>query len=613
MSRKQKRMLKRIVLAAVLFVAALLLPVDGWLRFAIFMPAYLMVGYDVLIKAGKNILNGRLFDENFLMALATIGALVIKEYPEAVAVMLFYQIGELFQSVAVGKSRKSIAALMDIKPDFANVYKEGQLVEVFPEEVNIGDIILVKPGEKVPLDGVVVEGSTMVNTVAITGESVPVEKCEGQLLVSGCVNMTGAVKIKVNSLYKDSTVAKILELVENSYEKKSKADAFITRFARYYTPFVVFMAIALVVLGPIITNSSLSMWIERALIFLVVSCPCALVISVPLSFFAGIGCGAKEGILIKGSNYLESLAAIDTMVMDKTGTLTKGNFKVSKISVISGENYNKEDILYYAAMVEYYSNHPIAKAITTEYGKDIDEGRIENVKEHSGFGIEAIVDKKHICAGNERFMKKLNLKVEDLDKSGSIVYIAIDGKYEGYILVEDEIKNESKKAIAMLKKLSINSIVILTGDKYPVAKNVADALGITTFYAELLPANKVEKVEEMLKNNKKVAFVGDGINDAPVLARADIGIAMGAMGSDAAIEAADIVLMDDNPIKLATAIKISKKTMNIVRQNIIFALGIKAVVMILGALGIANMWLAVFADVGVMVIAILNAMRTFKI
>ncbi|MBE5963401.1 MAG: cadmium-translocating P-type ATPase [Lachnospira sp.] len=610
MSKKHKKVLYRIIISLLLFVIVSLLPTAGWVRLISFLVPYLIVGYDVLKKALGNIFHGRLFDENFLMALATVGAFIIAEYAEGVAVMLFYQVGELFQSIAVGKSRKSIAALMDIKPESANVYRDGELVEVFPEDLLIGEIVLVKPGEKVPVDGSIVEGTTSVSTLALTGESLPCDKKTGESIISGTINLTSAIKVKVESLYEDSTVAKILDLVENSYDKKAKVDNFISRFAKYYTPFVVIAALLLAVLGPIISGGNISEWVSRALIFLVVSCPCALVISVPLSFFAGIGCASRKGVLIKGSNYLEALSQIDTIVFDKTGTLTKGNFKVVEINPT---NISKEALLEYAAYVESYSNHPIAESIVREYGKDAPSLNVSDVKEIAGQGISALVDGKRIYAGNEKLMKGINVAYERPSKEGSVVYVVMDEKYLGNIIIADEIKEDSKNAIDMLKNISIKDIVMLTGDKREVANEIGNSLGIKNIFAELLPNQKVEKVEELLSNGAKLAFAGDGINDAPVLARADVGIAMGAMGSDAAIEAADVVLMDDNPTKIATAVRISKKTMRIVKQNIWFALITKGLVMVLGAMGMANMWFAVFADVGVMVIAILNAMRTMKI
>ena len=610
MSKKHKKVLYRIIISLLLFVIVLLLPTAGWVRLISFLVPYLIVGYDVLKKALGNIFHGRLFDENFLMALATVGAFIIAEYAEGVAVMLFYQVGELFQSIAVGKSRKSIAALMDIKPESANVYRDGELVEVFPEDLLIGEIVLVKPGEKVPVDGSIVEGTTSVSTLALTGESLPCDKKAGESIISGTINLTSAIKVKVESLYEDSTVAKILDLVENSYDKKAKVDNFISRFAKYYTPFVVIAALLLAVLGPIISGGNISEWVSRALIFLVVSCPCALVISVPLSFFAGIGCASRKGVLIKGSNYLEALSQIDTIVFDKTGTLTKGNFKVVEINPT---NISKEALLEYAAYVESYSNHPIAESIVREYGKDAPSLNVSDVKEIAGQGISALVDGKRIYAGNEKLMKGINVAYERPSKEGSVVYVVMDEKYLGNIIIADEIKEDSKNAIDMLKNISIKDIVMLTGDKREVANEIGNSLGIKNIFAELLPNQKVEKVEELLSNGAKLAFAGDGINDAPVLARAEVGIAMGAMGSDAAIEAADVVLMDDNPLKIATAVRISKKTMRIVKQNIWFALITKGLVMVLGAMGMANMWFAVFADVGVMVIAILNAMRTMKI
>ncbi|MBQ2775836.1 MAG: cadmium-translocating P-type ATPase [Clostridia bacterium] len=606
MSRKQKKVLVRIIVAAALCTVALMLPIDGLWKLLAFAVPYLIIGYDVLWGAIRNILHGQVFDEKFLMSVATIGAFAIKEYPEAAAVMLFYQIGELFQSIAVGKSRKSIAALMDIRPDYAVVTRDGEEITVSPEEVEIGEILIVKPGEKIPLDGEITDGHTTVNTAALTGESLPVDKAVGDKVISGSINLSGVIRLKAESRYEESTVSKILELVENAAEKKARAESFITRFARYYTPCVVIGAVLLAVVPPLFFSQDWSAWINRALIFLVVSCPCALVVSVPLSFFGGIGGASREGILIKGANYLEALSKIDTIVFDKTGTLTKGTFTVNEIHA---ENITKADLLSIAAAAESYSNHPVGESIIRAHGGKIDKNRIGEVKELAGMGLQANVDGKTYFVGNGALMDKVNADWQDCHLAGTVIHIAESNKYLGHIVINDEIKNDSKDAVLQLKSLGIKNTVMLTGDSESVAQNVGKAVGIDCIHSELLPAQKVEKVEELLSHGCKTAFVGDGINDAPVLSRADVGIAMGALGSDAAIESADIVLMDDKPSKLPRAIKIARKTMNIVRQNICFALAVKAIILILGAFGIANMWTAVFGDVGVMVLAILNAMR----
>lgn len=621
MTRKQKKMLTRIIVGAALLAAAVLIPYEGPWRFALFLPAYFTVGWDVLWRAAKNIAHGQVFDENFLMALATVGAFCTGffgegEYPEAVFVMLFYQVGELFQGYAVGKSRKSISSLMDLRPDFANIEREGQLIKADPEDVAVGDIIVVKPGEKVPLDGVVIEGSTTLNTAALTGESLPRSVAVGDGIPSGCVNLSGLVRVRVEKVFGESTVAKILDLVENSASKKAQTENFITRFARYYTPAVVIGALILAVVPPIFLGGWAD-WLQRALTFLVVSCPCALVISVPLSFFGGIGGASKQGILIKGGNYMEALAAADTVVFDKTGTLTRGVFSVTEIRPEKG---SAEELLELAALAESYSDHPISRSLKEAWGKDPEPGRVAHAEELSGRGVRVLVDGKTVCAGNRKLMEEAGADCPDyrgknaagMDGfAGTIVHIAVDGKYSGYIIISDQLKPDAKEAVAQLKARGVRT-VMLTGDGKAAGEAAAKALGIDQVWAELLPAGKVEKVEELLAcqpAKAKLAFVGDGINDAPVLSRADVGIAMGALGSDAAIEAADVVLMDDKPSKLAAAIRISRKTLGIVRQNIVFALGIKALVLVLTAFGLTGMWLAVFADVGVMVLAVLNATR----
>ena len=609
MSRRHKKRLIRIIAAAVLLVAAALVPVDGWLKAVIFLIPYFTVGYDVLWGAVRNIAHGQVFDEQFLMSIATIGAYASGEYLEAVAVMLLYQVGELFQGIAVGKSRKSISSLMDIRPDSATVLRDGEEIKVSPEEVFKGETIIVKPGEKIPLDGTVLTGETSVNTAALTGESMPRDIKEGNKVVSGSVNLTGVITVKTESVYSESTVAKILDLVENSSSKKAKAENFITRFAKYYTPAVVIAAVVLAVLPPLIIGGGWSDWLQRALNFLVVSCPCALVISVPLSFFSGIGGASKRGVLIKGSNYLEVLSKVETVVFDKTGTLTKGCFTVS---AIHPEKSDEAELLDVAAAAESYSNHPIAESIIAAHKGHIDPPRIGEVKEHAGMGIEAVIDGRTIFAGNSRLMDKVGAKWHNCHINGTVIHISEGSDYLGHIVITDEVKPDSKDAIAALKKLGITKTVMLTGDRREIGEAVGKELGLDEIHAELMPADKVTAVEKLISENKTLAFVGDGINDAPVLARADVGIAMGAMGSDAAIEAADIVLMDDKPSKLADAVKIARKTMAIVRQNIIFALAIKAAVLLLSAVGLANMWIAIFADVGVTIIAILNAMRAMN-
>ena len=608
-------MLLRIIIAAVLIVVFSLLPAEGYLRFVLFMIPYLVIGYDILKKAFKGILNKQVFDENFLMAVATVGAILLGDYSEGVAVMLFYQIGELFQSYAVGKSRRNISELMDIRPDYANIEKDGTLEQVDPDEVGIGTIIVVQPGEKVPIDGVITEGTSTLNTSALTGESLPRDAKAGDEVISGCINMTGLLKIRTTKEFGESTVSKILELVENSSSRKSKSENFISKFAKYYTPAVCYGALALAFIPPIVLlimgkPAMWGDWIYRALTFLVISCPCALVISIPLSFFAGIGGASNQGILVKGSNYLETLAQTKYVVFDKTGTMTQGVFEVSGIH---HNEMSDEKLLEYAALAECSSSHPISKSLQKAYGKPIDRNRVTDIEEISGNGVIAKVDGISVAAGNTKLMNRLGIAYQDCHHVGTVVHMAIDGKYAGHILISDIIKPHAKEAIAELKKAGISKTVMLTGDSKRVADQVAGELGIQEVYSELLPADKVSRVEELLnqKSEKdKLAFVGDGINDAPVLSRADIGIAMGALGSDAAIEAADIVLMDDDPLKISKAIKIARKCIRIVYENIYFAIGIKILCLILGALGIANMWVAIFADVGVMILAVLNAIRT---
>lgn len=616
MTKKEKTMLVRIAVSAVLLIAAVLVPYEGVWRFLLFFPAYFVIGWDVLWRAVRNIAHGQVFDENFLMALATVGAFCTGffgqgEYPEAVFVMLFYQVGELFQNYAVGRSRKSIAELMDIRPDYANVEREGKLVQVDPEEVAVGDVITVKAGERVPLDGVVLEGTSMVNTSALTGESVPREVRPGDDVISGCVNQSGLLRVRVTKVFGESTVAKILDLVENSSSKKARAESFITKFARYYTPVVVIGAAVLALVPPLFVGNWAG-WIEKALIFLVVSCPCALVISVPLSFFGGIGGASRQGILVKGGNYLEVLANTEMVVFDKTGTLTKGVFNVT---AIHPQECAKGSLLEMAALAESYSDHLISRSLKEAYGKEIDESRVGQVEELSGRGVCAQVDGKTVCAGNDKLMDSIGVKWRPCHHVGTIVHVAVDGQYLGHIVISDEVKDDAKQTVSALKAQGVRKTVMLTGDAKTVGEAVARDLGLDEVHTQLLPGEKVAKVEALLeqKSSKgKLAFVGDGINDAPVLSRADIGIAMGALGSDAAIEAADIVLMDDKPSKIALAMQISKRTLRIVRQNIVFALAVKIVVLALTPFGLSNMWEAVFADVGVMVIAILNASRALK-
>lgn len=619
MSEKQKKMLGRIIATLILFVVLLVLDKTGkfddinkWILFVIYLVPYIVIGYDIVFKAFRNISHGQVFDENFLMMIATFGAFGVGEYSEAVAVMLFYQVGELFQAYAVGKSRKSISDMMDICPEYANIETENGLEQVDPDDVEIGSIIVIKPGEKIPLDGVVVEGESFVDTAALTGESVPRKVSVGDEIISGCVNGSTTLKVKTTKEFDDSTVAKILELVENASSKKAHVENFITRFAKYYTPVVTIGAVALAIIPPLFFGGQWSDWIQRACIFLVISCPCALVISVPLGFFGGIGAASRIGILVKGSNYLEALAEMSTIVFDKTGTLTKGEFKVSGINAVG---CSEEELLEVAAYSESYSTHPIAESIKNAYGEKIDTSKLQNVEEIAGHGIHAQFAGKDVFIGNEKLMNKQNISYEKCDVIGTIIYVAINGKFAGSLVISDEIKEGAKEAIADMKHVGVKKTVMLSGDQKEIVEKVANELGIDEYHAQLLPADKVERVEKLLeqKNEKdKVAFVGDGINDAPVLTRADIGIAMGSMGSDAAIEAADVVLMDDDVTKIASVVKISRKTLSIVKQNIVFALGVKALVLILGAFGVANMWEAVFADVGVSVIAILNSMRTLK-
>lgn len=628
MSRKQKKMLVRIIVTAVLFAGLFVfekfVPITSRiLRLAVYMVPYLVISYDILKKAFKGIIKGQVFDENFLMAVASVGAVAIAvyengSYNEAVAVMLFYQIGELFQSYAVGKSRRSISELMDIRPDYANIEADGKIEQVDPDEVEVGSIIVVSAGEKIPIDGVIVEGSTTLDTAALTGESVPRNVKESDEVISGCINLTGTVRIRTTKPFGESTVSKILDLVENSSSKKSKSEQFISKFARIYTPAVCGGALALALLPPVVSliigkDAMWLTWIYRALTFLVISCPCALVISIPLSFFAGIGGASKEGVLVKGSNYLETLSKTKIVVFDKTGTMTKGNFEVTEIAPVGVEN---NELLRLAAYAESYSSHPISKSIKSAYGKEIDNAKISDVNEISGNGVLAVVDGKKVAAGNSKLMDKLGVEYTVCSKVGTVVYVAVDGKYCGYILISDALKPTSVSAVKAMKDCGVRKTVMLTGDSKKVADAVAKELGADEVYSELLPADKVSQVERLLADKgekEKLAFVGDGINDAPVLSRADIGIAMGALGSDAAIEAADIVLMDDDPMKISKAIKISSKCLRIVNENIYFALGVKALCLILGAVGIANMWVAIFADVGVMVLAVLNAIRALSV
>ena len=620
MNKKQKKVLTRIIVAAVLMVVLSLLPVDGWLKFALFMIPYLVIGHDILLKAWKGILNRQVFDENFLMAVATIGAILLGDYKEGVAVMLFYQIGELFQSYAVGKSRRNISELMDIRPDYANIEKEdGTLEQVDPDEVEIGSVIVVQPGEKVPIDGVIEEGRTSLNTSALTGESLPREAGVGDEVISGCINMSGVLKIRTTKEFGESTVSKILDMVENASSKKSRSENFISKFAKYYTPAVCYGALALAVLPPLVRLLFLGMtpewgdWVMRALTFLVISCPCALVISIPLSFFAGIGGASNAGVLVKGSNYLETLSETKYVVFDKTGTMTQGVFEVSGVHHSSMDT---EKLLEYAALAECHSSHPISKSLKKAYGKPLDQSRVTDVEEISGNGVTAKVDGVRVAAGNSKLMEKLGVDCMECHSVGTVVHMAVNGKYAGHILISDQIKPHAKEAIAALKKCGVKKTIMLTGDRREAARQVAEELGIDEVHSELLPGDKVAQVEKLLDEKgekEKLAFVGDGINDAPVLSRADIGIAMGALGSDAAIEAADIVLMDDDPLKISKAIRISRKCLRIVYENIYFAIGVKVVCLILGALGIANMWAAIFADVGVMIIAVLNAIRALNV
>ena len=619
MSRKQKKVLIRIIIAAVMVVVFHFIPVENpYLRLALYMVPYFIIGYDILKKAVLGIAHGEVFDENFLMAAATVGAIILGDYVEGVAVMLFYQVGEFFQSYAVGKSRKNISQLMDIRPDYANIEVDGKLEQVDPDEVAIGTIITVQPGEKVPLDGIVIDGSASLNTSALTGESLPREVKEGDEVISGCVDMSGVLRVRTTKEFGESTVSKILELVENSSMKKSRSENFITRFARYYTPVVCYGALALALLPPVINlllghPANWSQWVIRALTTLVISCPCALVISIPLSFFGGIGGASAKGILIKGSVYLEALAQTRYVVCDKTGTLTKGVFEVTHTE--PAEGFSKEELLELAAYAECYSNHPISKSLKEAYGREIDQSRVSDVEEISGHGVQACIDSRSVAAGNGKLMKQLGIAYDQPQKIGTEVHVAVDGRYAGYILISDVVKPEAKKAVSGLKAAGVKQVVMLTGDAKTVAEAVAAELGIDVVKSELLPADKVSEVENLLAakgEKEKLAFVGDGINDAPVLSRADLGIAMGALGSDAAIEAADIVLMDDDPVKIATAMNISRKTLRIVHQNIIFALAVKIACLALGAVGFVNMWWAIFADVGVMIIAVLNAMRALK-
>ncbi|NBI82748.1 cadmium-translocating P-type ATPase [Clostridiaceae bacterium] len=613
MTKKQKHLLARIIVAAVLFAAGGLLHLEGWAELGVYLICYAVIGWDIVWKAITNILHGQVFDENFLMTIATVGALILGEHSEGVAVMLFYQVGEWFQSYAVSKSRRSITSLMDIRPDYANIEKDGKLIQVDPEDVKIGDTIIVKPGERVPLDGKIIKGSSTLDTSALTGESMPREVEAGMEVISGCINQTGILTIQTTKEFGESTVAKILDLVENASDKKGRMENFITRFARYYTPVVVFAALALAVLPPLVTGQAFSIWIYRALTFLVISCPCALVISIPLSFFGGIGGASKIGVLVKGSNYLEALAYTETVVFDKTGTLTKGSFAVTEIQA---NGMTDEELLELAAYAEDYSNHPISLSIQKAYGKKIDNSRITDVQEIAGHGVQAVIDGMTVLAGNAKLMEREHIPYTASNAIGTVVYVAFDGRYAGCIVIADEIKADAPAAIKTLKAAGIRQTVMLTGDADAVGQDVAHRLGLDRAYTELLPADKVDRVEELLaqKSDKgMLAFVGDGINDAPVLARADVGIAMGALGSDAAIEAADVVLMTDEPSKIAAIMQIARKTIRISNENIVFALGVKFLVLILGAVGRANMWAAVFADVGVSVIAILNAIRAMRV
>ena len=624
MTKKQKKMLLRIIIAAVMLAALYFLPVTGWLRLGLYLVTYLVIGYDILKKAGQGIANGRVFDENFLMAVATVGAFALAiyeksgDYNEAIAVMLFYQVGELFQSYAVGKSRKNISALMDIRPDYANIEQDGKLVQVDPDEVAVGTVIVVQPGEKAPIDGVVVEGSSTLNTSALTGESLPRDVHEGDEIISGCINMTGVLKIRTTKAFGESTVSRILELVENSSSRKSRSEDFIAKFARIYTPVVCYGALALAVLPPVIRlvggmDGQWEQWIYRALTFLVTSCPCALVVSIPLSFFAGIGGASHEGILIKGSNYLETLSQVKTVVFDKTGTLTRGVFEVT---AVHHSDMDEQKLLEYAALAECASSHPISKSLQRAYGKAIDRSRVTDIQELSGHGVTAVVDGHPVAAGNSKLMEQLGIPYHDCHSVGTIIHMAVDGQYAGHIVISDVVKPHAKEAIEALHKAGVEKTVMLTGDAKKVADAVAAELGVDEVHSELLPGDKVDKVESLLAQQSgkaKLAFVGDGVNDAPVLGRADIGIAMGAMGSDAAIEAADIVLMDDEPLQIAKAIRISRKCIGIVYENIVFALAVKFACLVLVAIGLADMWAAIFADVGVMVLAVLNAIRALRV
>ena len=624
MTKKQKKMLLRIIIAAVMLAALYFLPVTGWLRLGLYLVTYLVIGYDILKKAGQGIANGRVFDENFLMAVATVGAFALAiyeksgDYNEAIAVMLFYQVGELFQSYAVGKSRKNISALMDIRPDYANIEQDGKLVQVDPDEVAVGTVIVVQPGEKAPIDGVVVEGSSTLNTSALTGESLPRDVHEGDEIISGCINMTGVLKIRTTKAFGESTVSRILELVENSSSRKSRSEDFIAKFARIYTPVVCYSALALAVLPPVIRlvggmDGQWEQWIYRALTFLVTSCPCALVVSIPLSFFAGIGGASHEGILIKGSNYLETLSQVKTVVFDKTGTLTRGVFEVT---AVHHSDMDEQKLLEYAALAECASSHPISKSLQRAYGKAIDRSRVTDIQELSGHGVTAVVDGHPVAAGNSKLMEQLGIPYHDCHSVGTIIHMAVDGQYAGHIVISDVVKPHAKEAIEALHKAGVEKTVMLTGDAKKVADAVAAELGVDEVHSELLPGDKVDKVESLLAQQSgkaKLAFVGDGVNDAPVLGRADIGIAMGAMGSDAAIEAADIVLMDDEPLQIAKAIRISRKCIGIVYENIVFALAVKFTCLVLVAIGLADMWAAIFADVGVMVLAVLNAIRALRV
>ena len=624
MTKKQKKMLLRIIIAAVMLAALYFLPVTGWLRLGLYLVTYLVIGYDILKKAGQGIANGRVFDENFLMAVATVGAFALAiyeksgDYNEAIAVMLFYQVGELFQSYAVGKSRKNISALMDIRPDYANIEQDGKLVQVDPDEVAVGTVIVVQPGEKAPIDGVVVEGSSTLNTSALTGESLPRDVHEGDEIISGCINMTGVLKTRTTKAFGESTVSRILELVENSSSRKSRSEDFIAKFARVYTPVVCYSALALAVLPPVIRlvggmDGQWEQWIYRALTFLVTSCPCALVVSIPLSFFAGIGGASHEGILIKGSNYLETLSQVRTVVFDKTGTLTRGVFEVT---AVHHSDMDEQKLLEYAALAECASSHPISKSLQRAYGKAIDRSRVTDIQELSGHGVTAVVDGHPVAAGNSKLMEQLGIPYHDCHSVGTIIHMAVDGQYAGHIVISDVVKSHAREAVEALHKAGVEKTVMLTGDAKKVADAVAAELGVDEVHSELLPGDKVDKVEPLLAQQSgkaKLAFVGDGVNDAPVLGRADIGIAMGAMGSDAAIEAADIVLMDDEPLQIAKAIRISRKCIGIVYENIVFALAVKFACLVLVAIGLADMWAAIFADVGVMVLAVLNAIRALRV